>query len=92
MNNITDISSIELAYSILALALPFAFLRWYKVPLIKSILISVLRMGLQLAMVALYLEVVFEWSYFTTHLKYLMGLEGFKIDTCNIWIIDLISQ
>lgn len=60
MNSVIDIGIFELLLSFLILILPVAFLYYYKIRIIKSILISVVRMVLQLSLVAVYLEWVFE--------------------------------
>lgn len=60
MNSTIDIGYIELFLSFLALILPVAFLLYFRIKIVKSIFVSVLRMVLQLALVAVYLEWVFE--------------------------------
>ncbi|TKG97471.1 ABC transporter permease [Puteibacter caeruleilacunae] len=55
-----DINIWELLLSFGLLVIPLMLFRWYKIGLIKSTVISVVRMGIQLALVAVYLEWVFE--------------------------------
>ncbi len=55
----TDISIVDLLISLLLLIIPFTLFYIYKIKLIKSSLISVFRMVLQLSLVALYLETIF---------------------------------
>ncbi|BDD07323.1 ABC transporter permease [Aureibacter tunicatorum] len=60
MNQINDIGWQELMVSLLMLFIPISFLAYYKVGIIKPLLISVFRMMAQLGLVAVYLEWVFE--------------------------------
>ncbi len=60
MTSAIDIGIYELLLSFLILILPVAFLFYYKIRIIKSVLISVVRMVLQLSLVAVYLEWIFE--------------------------------
>ncbi len=59
---ITEISNQELLLSLLIMGVPILFFLYYKVPIIKSTLIGVVRMVVQLAFVAVYLEWVFEMN------------------------------
>ena len=60
MKPVTDINLMLLMMSFIILLLPIAFLLYYRIKLVNSILISVLRMVIQLSLVAVYLEWVFE--------------------------------
>lgn len=60
MSNITDINYIELALSTLLLVAPILLVRYYKIKLTKPILISSVRMVIQLSLVAVYLEYIFK--------------------------------
>jgi len=60
MKPIIDINIWELLLSFLMMIIPLFFLYIYKIKLIKSTLIGVLRMGIQLALVAVYLEWIFD--------------------------------
>ncbi len=60
MNAVIDIGIIELLLSFIILILPIAFLLYYRIKIVKSTLVSILRMVLQLSLVAVYLEWVFE--------------------------------
>ena len=60
MNSIIDIGIKELLLSFAILALPIAFLYYYRIRIIKSTLVSIARMVLQLSLVAVYLEWIFE--------------------------------
>ena len=62
MNGIIDINYVELGLSILLLAIPIFLLKIYKIKLTGAILISTLRMLIQLSLVAVYLEFVFEMN------------------------------
>jgi putative ABC transport system permease protein len=59
MDGVIDLSLAELAQSFLILVLPLYACWHYRVKIIGSTLMAVLRMSLQLALVALYLEWVF---------------------------------
>lgn len=60
MNQIVDINIWELLLSFSMMAIPLLFLYIYKIKLIRSTLIAVIRMGVQLALVAVYLEWIFD--------------------------------
>ena len=60
MNSATDISIWELASGLLLFIIPIAFFYIYKIWIIKDVLIGLVRMLIQLSMVALYLEWIFE--------------------------------
>ena len=60
MKTITDISVINLSLGFIVLIIPLAFLAYFRIRLIKDILISAIRMIIQLSLVALYLEWIFE--------------------------------
>ncbi|MBN2280909.1 MAG: ABC transporter permease [Candidatus Marinimicrobia bacterium] len=55
-----DISIWKLVISLSILVIPFAFFLYYKIPLISSTMIAVLRMAVQLSLIAVYLEWIFE--------------------------------
>ncbi|WP_196893803.1 ABC transporter permease [Aureivirga marina] len=57
---IIDLSFLELLISIATLLIPFLFFWIYKIRLIKSVIISVIRMIIQLTLVAIYLEWIFD--------------------------------
>ena len=59
MNGIVDIGTWQLAAAYLLLAFPFAFMLWYRIPMIGETAASLLRMTVQLILVGLYLEVIF---------------------------------
>ena len=60
MTSAIDIGIFQLLFSFLILILPVAFLFYYRIRIIKSTLISMVRMVVQLSLVAVYLEWVFE--------------------------------
>lgn len=60
MTGASDITFGGLAAAYLLLAFPLAVMLWYRIPLIKESIISVIRMTVQLLLVGLYLEVVFK--------------------------------
>ncbi len=59
MSSIIDISIWKLVASLGILIIPFAFLLYYKIPLIRSILVAIIRMVAQLSLVAIYMEWIF---------------------------------
>ncbi len=60
MQEITDIGITELIIAFATLIIPIVFFIIFKIRLIKSVLISVVRMALQLMLIALYLEWIFK--------------------------------
>jgi putative ABC transport system permease protein len=60
MNTIIDISIWELSIGLLLLIFPFAFFYYFGIGKSKDVIINVVRMVVQLSMVALYLEWIFE--------------------------------
>lgn len=62
MNAIIDIEILDLAIGFIILVIPFFFFIYYKVKVIKDAFISVGRMILQLMLVAMYLEWIFEMN------------------------------
>ncbi len=62
MSEINDIGIGRLLFSLLMLAIPLSFFLFYKIKVVKSVLLSVVRMVLQLSLVAFYLEWVFEMN------------------------------
>lgn len=60
MIGIINIELKELIISFITLLIPIAFFIYFKVKLIKSTLIGAARMSIQLALIALYLEFIFE--------------------------------
>jgi len=59
MNTITDISLWDLAFGFIILIIPVSFFLYYRIKLIKDIFIAVIRMVIQLGLIALYLEWIF---------------------------------
>ncbi len=60
MNSIVDISIWKLLISMTAMVLPTAFFLYYRVKVVNSVLIGTVRMIIQLSLMALYLEWIFE--------------------------------
>ncbi len=60
MSSIIEISIWKLIISMGMFVIPFGFLLYYKIPLIRSIVVAVIRMALQLSLIAIYLEWIFE--------------------------------
>jgi putative ABC transport system permease protein len=59
MNEIVNISPLALSAVYALLIIPLGILMWYRVPLVKDTLVSILRMTVQLLFVGFYLQVVF---------------------------------
>ncbi len=59
MNAINDIKIWELAIGFLLLIFPLAFFYYYRIRMEKDVLINVIRMSVQLSLVAVYLEFIF---------------------------------
>ncbi|MCT4601423.1 MAG: ABC transporter permease [Marinifilum sp.] len=62
MNETLDISIYSLALGFLLMALPIAGFIYFRVRIIKETLISIVRMIIQLSLIAVYLEYIFEWN------------------------------
>lgn len=62
MKEIVDISIGSLALGFLLLIIPIAGFFYFKVRIVKDTLIALLRMLLQLSMIAVYLEYIFDWN------------------------------
>ncbi|MCW3805917.1 ABC transporter permease [Plebeiibacterium marinum] len=60
MKQITDIDLIDLILGFSIMIIPVLLLLYYKIKLVKSILLAIVRMSLQLSLVAVYLEWIFE--------------------------------
>jgi len=60
MNEIVDIGVWQLAAAYLLLAFPFAIMLWYRIPMIGDTVLSLVRMTVQLILVGLYLQVIFQ--------------------------------
>ncbi len=59
MNAVSDIKIWELALGFLLLVFPLAFFYYYRIRMAKDVLINVVRMAVQLSLVAVYLEFIF---------------------------------
>lgn len=62
MNEIVDIGWFDLALASISLAIPILILLYFRVGVIKDVIISVARMVIQLLLIALYLEWIFEMN------------------------------
>lgn len=62
MNETLDISILNLALGFLLMLIPIAGFIYFRVKIIKETLISVVRMIIQLSLIAVYLEYIFEWN------------------------------
>ncbi|MBN2890451.1 MAG: ABC transporter permease [Bacteroidales bacterium] len=62
MTGATDITYFNLALGFLLMAIPIAIFAYYKTGLVKSTIISVVRMTIQLFLVGFYLKYVFAWD------------------------------
>ncbi|MBN1362419.1 MAG: ABC transporter permease [Sedimentisphaerales bacterium] len=60
MNHIVDIGAWELAAAYLLLTFPLAIILWYRIPMLGQTVISLVRMTVQLLLVGLYLQVIFQ--------------------------------
>ncbi|HYQ57176.1 MAG TPA: ABC transporter permease [Draconibacterium sp.] len=60
MNSIIDINIKELAVGALLLLIPIMFFYIYRIKMVKDVVINVIRMVVQLGLVALYLEFIFD--------------------------------
>lgn len=58
--NTADIGYVDLIFGFMLLVIPFTLFYFYKIPFIKEVTISLLRMAVQLLLVASYLEWIFK--------------------------------
>lgn len=73
MNTTTqDISIINIALSLIILAVPILIFIYYKINLIKDLIFSLLRMILQLSLVAIYLEWIFKLNNHFVNIAWLL--------------------
>lgn len=84
MNSNADISLVKLLFGFIILLIPILLLWLYKVKIVKSIVVSAARMVVQLALVAVYLEWVFNLNsaWVNTIWVFVMVLVG-TITTIN---------
>jgi putative ABC transport system permease protein len=59
MNSITDISIWDLTLGFIILVIPIAFFFFYRIKIKKDVMVSIVRMVVQLTLVAVYLEWIF---------------------------------
>ncbi len=69
-----DISITDLIYSLLLTIIPLSLFYIYKIPLIKSAIVSIVRMVVQLALVALYLEAIFRLNNLYINLLWVLAM------------------
>jgi putative ABC transport system permease protein len=81
MNGITDISYLNLALSLGLLAVPFALFGIFRIKLIKDSGLAILRMIVQLSLVAVYLEWIFEQNNAAINLLWVAVMLGVGIVT-----------
>jgi len=62
MSGVMDIDITTLLIGFIIMIIPIAGLWYFRVPLIKDTLIGLVRMSIQLSLVALYLEYIFKWN------------------------------
>jgi putative ABC transport system permease protein len=62
MSDTTDIGLLELALGFTIMIIPIAIFIYYKINLVKDLIISTLRMVIQLSLVAIYLEWIFDMN------------------------------
>ncbi|WP_421919118.1 ABC transporter permease [Marinifilum sp.] len=62
MSDTIDISIYNLALGFLLMAFPIVGFIYFRVKIIKDTLIAILRMIVQLSLIAVYLEYIFEWN------------------------------
>ncbi len=70
--NAENISSLALALGYLMLIAPIAIALWVGAPLFQPLIVSVLRMTVQLLFIGFYLQWVFEWNQWWLNLLWLL--------------------
>ncbi len=74
--NIVDISLLSLAVGYGLLIFPLSILLWYRIPIVGDTLWAIVRMTVQLLVVALYLQVVFSLNNFWLNGAWLLIMIG----------------
>ncbi|GAF03893.1 ABC-type uncharacterized transport system [Saccharicrinis fermentans DSM 9555 = JCM 21142] len=59
MSKIIDIHFFDLGLAFLAMLIPISFLLYFRVKIVKGVMIALLRMLLQLSLIAVYLDQLF---------------------------------
>lgn len=80
-----DISLLRLLIGFLLVLIPVAILYYYRTGIVKSLLISVVRMVLQLFLVGFYLNYLFEWNSIAVNVTWMLLMTG-------VCAIDLINR
>lgn len=83
-----DINLFHLAIGFLLLLIPIIILYRYRTGLLKPMIISVIRMTLQLFMVGFYLKYLFEWNNHWVNIGWLLLMTG----VCSIDLINRIKM
>jgi len=74
--DVVDIRPLNLAAGYALLAIPFAILLWQRIPLVGQTLVALIRMTVQLLLVGLYLQVVFNLNSFWVNALWLAIMIG----------------
>jgi putative ABC transport system permease protein len=73
---IVDVGPWELAAAYLLLAFPFAVMLWYRIPMMGETVIALARMTVQLLLVGLYLQVIFQLNILWLSAAWLLIMIG----------------
>ncbi len=80
-----NLSFLHLLFGLLLILIPTVILRYYRTGIVTDMLISVVRMVLQLFMVGFYLNYIFEWNNLWVNIGWLLLMTG-------VCAIDLIRR
>lgn len=67
-----DISIIRLLFSYALLLFPVGIILWLRIPMLASLGLAILRMTIQLALVGLYLQFIFQWDHIAINLAWML--------------------
>jgi len=93
MNEIIDIGAWQLAAAYLLLVFPFGIILWYRVPMLGETVVALIRMTVQLLLVGLYLQVIFQLNILWLNALWLLVMVAVAdvsiVRSCNLKLIRI---
>ena len=74
--NTPDISIFNLGIGLLLVLIPVYIMHYYKTGLVKDVIVSVLRMVVQLFLVGFYMNYLFEWNNMYINIAWMLLMIG----------------
>lgn len=84
----TDISIFQLVIGFVLVLIPTAILYYYRTGIVKAMLVSIVRMTVQLFLVGFYLNYLFEWNNAWVNISWLLIMMG----VCTVDLINRIKM